>query len=461
MKESSAGKMFAKYVSLNVLGMVALSCYILADTYFVAEGMGKTGLAGLNIAVPAFSFVNSCGMMLGIGAGTLYNIYASSGFRDRADRVYTQSVVTAAAISAVFVIVGATAAEDISYLLGANAETISYTAPYLRTIVCFAPLFVFNSLYLAFLRNDGAPRLAMLGMVVGSLTNVVLDYVFIFPLGLGMFGAALATGIAPAVSLCFQAFHFIRRRNTFHFVRTPLSLRRAGRICALGIPVFLTEMSTGVVMLIFNRLMLEQLGNLGVAAYGIAANIAIVVMAIFTGIMQGAQPVESYYYGRGDVSGQRKTLRYAVATSFVFAVLVYAVCAAFAENIADLFNGERAEGLTEIAARGIRLYFVCFVFAGPTIAVSGYMSATDKPRPAFAVTFTRGWVAIIPLAYIMSATAGVDGTWLSFTVAEATGFVLAAVLIAASLKKYALTDRFGNISYIRSERGTEVGKSVF
>ena len=435
MQMKSAGKLFVKYVSLNVLGMIALSSYILADTYFIAGGIGELGLAALNFAIPAFSLVNGTGLMLGMGGGTLYSILSAGRETARANRVYTQSVIIGLIISVLYAVIGASAAVPLSYLLGADSETIGLTSEYLRTLLAFSPLFVMNNVFLGFLRNDNAPRLAMTGMVVGSLSNVLLDYVFIFPLGLGMFGAALATCIAPFISLTFQSFHFWLKKNNVKFVRMRFSAREAGRTVALGVPALLTELSTGVVMLVFNYIMLDLAGNVGVAAYGVTANIAIVVIGVFTGIAQGSQPVESMYYGKGDRRNLHKILIYAIGTAVAVGAVVYTVCGIFAEEIAALFNRQQAPNLTEIASGGMRLYFISFLPAGVSIILSNYMSATDQPRPAFAVTLTRGWIAIIPMAFLMSSLAGVTGAWLSFVVAETIGLILAIICISVVSRK--------------------------
>lgn len=452
MKESSVGRVFSKYVFFNVLGMIALSCYFLADTFFIANGVGDLGLAALTLTLPAFSVVNGVGLMLGMGGGTRYSIFVAEGKRDKANAAYTQTVITAGVSSLVFMAIGAGATSQISSLLGADAETLSYAVEYLRTLMLFSPLFIYNNVFLGFLRNDGAPRLAMAGMVVGSLTNVVLDYVFVMPLGMGMFGAALATCIAPIISLCFQSAHFWRKKNSFHFVKVKLSPREAGKISALGISAFLTEFSWGVVMLVFNSILLGLVGNVAVSAFGVVANIYLVVIAIFTGVSQGSQPVESTYYGRGDRKNLRKTLVYAMITAFAFGAVAFTVCAVWAEEIAALFNSAGVPDFNEIAAQGMRLYYIGFLFAGVSMIIANYLSATDTPKPSFAITATRGLVAIIPLAFLLSHFAGLTGVWLSFPAAELIGLIVAVVMLLYTYKKRTLAPLDVLLTYRRARQ---------
>ena len=168
---------FCRYVSANVLGMLGLSCYILADTFFIANAIGADGLTALNIAIPVFNLINAAGLMTGVGGGTRYAILRAQGENDAANRLFSGMVLLAAGAGCALLAVGAVAARPLAALLGADAVTLPLCSVYLRTILCFAPFFLLNSTMQAFVRNDGAPRLAMAGMLTSSLSNVVLDWV--------------------------------------------------------------------------------------------------------------------------------------------------------------------------------------------------------------------------------------------------------------------------------------------
>ena len=157
----------------------------------------------------------------------------------------------------------------------------------------YSPLFLCNNLLNCFVRNDGEPRLSMTAMLVGSLTNIVLDYNFIYPMQLGMTGAALATATAPLVGMSILSKHFWKKKNQFHLVKTRIHLKTAVDICRLGVSSLVAELSSGIVILVFNMLTLKFSGTTGLAAYSILANIALVLVAIFTGIGQGIQPIVS------------------------------------------------------------------------------------------------------------------------------------------------------------------------
>lgn len=428
MKER-IGNLFLKYVSANVLGMIGYSCYILADTFFIARGIGADALAALNLVLPAYSLMNGTGLMIGMGAASRYTISSTRPEGTLHRTIFTQALYLAAFAAVIFSSGGIFLPDRIAAVLGANADTIGYATDYIRILLIFSPLFLGNNLLLSFVRNDGAPRLSMTGMIVGSLTNIVLDYVFIYPLGMGMTGAALATATAPVISMLIMSVHFIKKRNHFRPVRTRLSLVRWGDICTLGVSSLVTELSSGVVIIVFNYLILGLNGNTGVAAYGILANIALVLVSIYTGIGQGVQPIVSRYAGKDGEEQRRSLRRYALATSLSFALLSYLLIAVFAVPLAELFNREHDPILTDIASNGMRIYFVSLFFSGINIVAAAFLSSADRPKQAFVISILRGFVLIIPVAWILSVLFGLTGIWMAVPVTEAIVCALALIFL--------------------------------
>lgn len=431
----SAGKEFAKYTSLNVLGMVGLSCYILADTFFISKGLGANGLAALNLAIPVYSFIHGCGLMLGMGGGTKYSICQAlhdsriSGFSkeslpknpnasENADRVFTNMLYAAAALAVCFVLAGIFFSGRLTRLLGADAEIAGMTQTYLRVILLFSPAFIMNNLCICFVRNDGAPRLSMLAMLGGSFSNIILDYILIFPLHMGILGAVLATGIAPLISMLILSGHLLGGKRGFHTLREKPRPSVILPCISLGFPSLVTEVSSGIVIIIFNIIFLKLAGNVGIAAYGVIANLSLVVVAVYNGIAQGIQPVISRAYGKKEEQTVRQVFRYGVGTVLVLSVLVYAVMFLFADPITGIFNSEGNARLQELAQSGMRLYFTVAPFVGFNILVSAYFTSVERAVPAQAVSVIRGFVLIIPMAFAMAAAAGVTGVWLAFPVTE-------------------------------------------
>ncbi|MBP0976320.1 MAG: MATE family efflux transporter, partial [Oscillospiraceae bacterium] len=291
---------FFKYIFFNILSTLGVSVYILIDTYFISKGMGPDGLTALNLCLPIFNFINGFGLMLGMGGGSKFSMLYCRIERAETDKIYTNAFYAAILISACFMLTGVFLSEPVTRMLGADETVFELAHSYLKTVLLFTPAFILNNLLVCFMRNDGAPRLAMAGVLGGSLANILLDYVFIFQLEWGMKGAALATCISPLISMAIMSVHFMTGWNAFKLRPVLPSVRVFRTILSLGAPTFVTECSGGIVIMVFNFVIYRICGNTGIAAYGIVANLAIVFTAIFTGLSSGVQPLLCKHHGRRD-----------------------------------------------------------------------------------------------------------------------------------------------------------------
>ena len=426
---SSMARPFARYVSFNVLGMVGVSVYILADTFFIANGVGSDGLAALNFSIVLYTVLQATGLMLGIGAATEFQVCSARGDRTGANRVFTTALVMAGVAAAVLLAVVEAFATALASLLGADEATLPLSVTYLRTLFAFAPLFLLNDVLLPFVRNDGSPQLAMVAMLVGSFGNIALDALFIFGFGWGMFGAAFATGFAPLMSMAVLLIHFLRKRNTFRPVRLHLRAR------------LVVELSGGLVLLVLNLVILAFEGTIGVAAYGVVANFAFVASALFVGIAQGIQPLASNAYARGSDRDVRAVLRLALLTALVIAATTYAAVALAAEPLALAFNRDNDPQLTALAVDGMRVYFLGYFFAGANIVAAAFFSAVEQPVCGLAISIVRGLPAILAFAAVLAALFGMAGVWATFPAAEAATFALTAVLLVRFVRGPRRRDR--------------------
>ena len=219
MNRNSHLRDFARYASLNVLGMIGVSCYILADTFFVAKGMGADGVTALNIAIPIYSLIHGTGLMIGMGGATKFAIYKSQKRDEAGSRVFTCALLMALVLGAIYFLGGAFFSMPLAKLLGAKGSVVGMTNTYLKVLMMFGPFFLLNDTFNCFIRNDGNPKLSMAAMLTGSFSNIILDYVFIFPLDMGIFGAILATGLSPVISLCILSIYKFRKKNSFHIIK--------------------------------------------------------------------------------------------------------------------------------------------------------------------------------------------------------------------------------------------------
>lgn len=442
MKSMSCFKEYVKYSSLNVLGMIGLSCYILADTFFVSLGLGANGLTALNIAIPIYSFIHGTGLMIGIGGGTKYSIMQSQNNENAANRIFTTAMLLAVLFSAIFLTAGIFSSENIARMMGADEAVFQMSKTYLQVILLFAPMFILNNVLLCFVRNDGAPQLSMAAMLGGSLSNIILDYIFIFPCKMGILGAAFATGLAPVISMIILSPFFLKKKNKFHLKKCGFSKKIVLHIVSTGFPSLITEVSSGIVIIVFNIIILKLQGNIGVAAYGVIANLSLVVMAIYTGIAQGIQPIISSNYGSGNKKNVQSILQYALVSMLIISLLVYLVVFFGAEHIANVFNSEQNLLLQNIAVNGLKLYFTACLFAGFNVIISVYFTSTEYALPAHLISILRGLIVIIPMALLLSQVWGMTGVWCAFAATEILVSMIGIIMYYLYRKKQAKKGRY-------------------
>ena len=421
-------KQFFKYVSQNIFGLLGTSCYILADTYFIAQAAGTDGVTLLNLCLPIYNLIFAFGSMIGLGAATRYAILRAQGDA-RAQRYFSNAIFSVCILAVPFMLVGIFRPDGLLRLMGGDADIVALGMNYARIFLMFTPFFMCNYVVASFVRNDGDPSLAMVATLSGSLFNVVFDYIFIFPMGLGLPGAALATAISPILSIAVCSAHFIKKSNTITFVRKAPSVRLLAQSCQLGISGFVGELSSGVTTTVFNFLLLRLAGNVAVAAYGVVANFALVATAIFNGVAQGAQPLVSQCYGKNEMAGARKLLLLGCGTALGLAALLYGVVFGYTDALTALFNSENSALMAEFAHSGMRIYFVGYFFAGCNIVAAGYLGAVNRPAEASITSLCRGMVAIVVCSLVLSALFGMNGVWAAFLVSEAITLALTVFLL--------------------------------
>ena len=422
-------KRLRKYIFPSILAMTGVSLYILADTFFISLAAGADGICALNLILPIWCLLFSIATMLGTGAATRYSIVKASGGKD-ANRYFSNAIFFAIILSAPFVLGGLIIPDKVMILLGATGNVLDIGITYLRVAMCFTPFFIVNSIVSSFVRNDGAPKVAMVATLISSFFNIVFDYVFMFPMGLGMLGAALATGISPAIGILICLTHYFSKNNTIKFEWRMPSFRKLYLSCILGISGFIGEIASGVTSIVFNFILLDIAGNVGVAAYGVIANISIVCIAMFGGIAQGLQPMASEAEGRGESEVKGRVLRHSLLIGLILSVLIVGVCAVFSSPIVGIFNSEGSAALQAYGEVGLRIYGVGFLFACMNIIIAGFFGAVDRPRECAIISIVRGVIAIVFFAVVLSSLFEIIGVWASFAAAEALTLVVSVVMLA-------------------------------
>ena len=382
---------FFKYVLQDVAGMIGVSVYILADTFFISLYSGADGLTMLNLVIPIYGLMYAFGSMVGIGSAIRYALKKASG-DENTDFYFTHALSWDLILSIPFILLGIFAPQWVLHLMGADARITELGIQYLRII--------------------------LIGSLSGSAFNIVFDYIFMFPLNMGMAGAALATALSPIVTMSVCSIHYLGKKNTIGFRWRLPSPRHLFSCCKLGVSAFIGEIASAVTTTVFNILILAMAGNIGVAAYGVIANISIVALSIFNGISQGTQPLISETYGSGKTQQTKKLLKAGLLLTLVAEIFVVAAVWILSEPLIQLFNSEGNALLVSYAQPGMKLYFSGFFIAGINLMLISYFTATDRAVLSFLSSILRGVIAIVLCAVVLSRIWGMTGIWLAFLTSE-------------------------------------------
>ncbi len=435
--EGDIKKTFFRYLLPAVGGMLGTSLYVLGDTMVVGRGLGSQGLAALNIAIPINNVFNGMGLLFGIGGATALAINRGRGDEEAVNDIFSKSMIMAVMVGIILTLVRVFFLEDFAKILGASDNTLPMVQDYLGILMIFSTAFLVNVSLTVFVRNDGAPGLAMAGMLTGSIMNVILDYIFVFIFGWGMKGVGLATGLAPVIGLLILSSHFIRRKNKLEFIIPTFDFETIRRILTNGGSSFIVELSAGIVIFAFNLVLFDLKGDLAISAYSIIANLSLIFAAIFTGLGQAVQPIVSYNFGAKEMDRVYETVRFAIYTSLGMGVIFYGLGLFLPEFLVSLFIKAEAE-LLAITVRGIRLYFLAFILMGFNIVLTSFIQSKEDGRASFTISLLRGFILVIIILLILPKIIGIDGVWLALPLAE----LLTSIFSFFYFKKYGKAVRY-------------------
>lgn len=419
-------RQFAGFVSRNILGMIGMSCYYIVDTLFVARSQGADGVAALNLVSPPYYLIFAVAAMLANGSAIIYKIRTAQGNPDTKG-YFTDAIIFALIGSIPFLIIGIFFPDKIIELMGGDARIVELGTTYMRIIMLFAPMLICNSIVVTYVRNDDQPELAMRATLISSIFNIVGDYILMFPLDMGMTGAALASGFAPIVSIGICSMHIRSEKSNIHLMMKLPNLRLLPQIIGIGAAAFATKISTAIVILVYNFLIIELTGNTGLAAYGVVSTIAIFVKLIFEGIADGSQPLMSECYGKDKKEELSYLFKLGIKSAIISSVIVYLLLVVMAEPIATAFNSENSTTLQTLTIVGIRLYFLAYVFGSFNTVCVGYFSATAKAAWAGVISVLRSTVILVIFAVLLAKIFGMNGVWLSYAATEV--FTIGIVLV--------------------------------
>lgn len=421
-------QVFMRYLVPSVFATMVTSIYVLADTIIVGKGIGTIAVAALNIVLPLYNIFFGLGLLFGVGGSVLMSILRGEGDEKGSNAYFSTSLVAMCVVLALSMAFFTAFMEEIALVFGGTPETMPYIMDYMPYIVWGMGLFFFSSYLQTFIRNDGAPRLAMYAVVSGGVANIILDYVFVYNFNMGMAGAAIATVMGSGLTVVILLTRFFTKKNNLHFSLKGVRPSFIKNIILNGFASFLIEVASGVTIFVFNIQLLKYAGNTGVSVYSIISNTAIVVVCICKGINQAAQPLLSTNYGAGLYERTDKIRSLAVKVS----IIICAVPVILGLVVPDFFtyifiNPDSA--ILSMSAPAIRIYFVGFMMLGINMVFICYFQAILKNGYSMIICLMRGLILVVAFAYIFPLFMDVTGIWLAVPAAETITMLFGIYLI--------------------------------
>lgn len=424
---TNIAKLYRKYLIPTLLGVVSNTLYCLVDVYFIAKGSGNLGLAALNIAMPVFTIYSAIGLLFGVGSATIMSVAEGNKDHKTRNKAFSAGLFFMFALGLVYTIITNLFLEDFSYMLGSNQSLLPYVMSYLRPISLSTIPFIIMYATSLLLRSDHNPKLAMYALMIGNFSNILLDYIFVIVLDWGIFGAAFATALSPIITTSIAAIHFIKHKNTVHFVKDFLDFSLIKRIIKNGMGSGLMEISAGTVIIIFNAMILMISNESYLAAFSIITNIAYVLKGVLNGFAQAAQPIISINHGANNKERVKLAFKQSLKYSCIFSIFIYAVFLIAPKAIAIPFASNDTQ-LLDISADGIRLYFTCTIFLSFNIMIMYYYQAIESGNLATLLAILKGFVFIIIALLCLVPLFNINGVWLSVTLAEGLCSIVAYYL---------------------------------
>lgn len=416
--------LFRKMFFPTLLGMLLSATINVADGAFVGHGAGSDALAAVNIVAPFFLITTGIGLMFGAGVSIVASVHLSQKRYKAANINVTQAFTVALLLMLLITALVMLFPDAFARMMGCSDRLLPYVRDYMRWVIPSLPFGALMCIGMFVLRLDGAPVFAAMCEAVPSVVNLVLDYVFVFPCGMGIEGASLATGIAQLTGALMVAFYMACRTKVLHFYRpkfTPksirLTLRNIGYQVRLGAPSLIGELAIACMMLVGNRMYLHYLHEDGVAAFSIACYCFPLVFMIGNAIAQSVQPIISYNHGAGLDDRVRQTLRLSVAVAFVCGLLTMLLTTIGREAIVGVFLSSDTAAYT-IAAKGMPWFSLAFPFFSLNLVYIGYIQSLEDFRRATFYMLLRGVIFVVPAFVAMPWLLGTVGLWLAVPLSE-------------------------------------------
>lgn len=416
--------------------MIFMSLYTMVDGMFVSRFVSTTALSALNIVFPMMSIVFAVGIMFATGSSAIIAKELGEGKTKEAQKHFTFITLVGVIFGVCFTIFGAVFLEPLVWLMGANEATFQLGCDYLFIILMFTPMGMLQMLFQTLFVTAGKPYLGLTVTILGGITNIVLDYVFIVPFNMGISGAAWATGFGYSVPAVFGLFYFtFFRKGTLFFVAPKFDGKMLLKSCTNGSSEMVTNLSMAVTTFLFNILMMKYAGEDGVAAITIIMYAQYLLVALFLGYSSGSAPVFSFNYGCENLKMLKKIFKISIVFVTGASVFIFVMSLILADELVLIF-AKPDTMVYDLSMEGFYLFAVSFLFAGINIFASAMFTAFSDGKVSAIISFSRTFLFIVIALLVLPLIIGITGIWIAVPVAEFLGIIVSVFFLIKNRNKY-------------------------
>ena len=429
---TNISRLFTKMFIPTLLGMVSWSLLTVIDGIFVGRGVGSNGIAAINICYPIFLVLTGFALMVGMGASVVASIHLSQNNVKAARINVTQAMWFSTFVAIGVMIFALLAPEQISYMLGASQTLMPLVRDYLVYLIPSGIMLMWSIVGLFIIRLDGSPKYAMWCNVVPAMLNIFFDWLFIFPLGMGVKGAAIASAISTVIGGVMAFVYLVKYAGTLKMsgvkmspVSLTLSIRNIAYQCKIGFSALLGELTMAFVLFAGNYVFMKYMGDAGVGAYGVACYYTPFVFMFGNSIAQSAQPIISYNYGAGRWDRVHRTLAISVRAAVISSLFSIIAFTLFPEQLVHLFIAD-SDPAAQIAIEGFPYFATGFLFFIMNLVAIGYLQSIEKVAASTIFALLRGVVFLFPAFLLLPSVLGVKGMWFALPLSELLTFIVVA-----------------------------------
>ena len=438
------GKLLAQYALPAIIAMTASSLYNMIDSIFIGQGVGALAISGLAITFPLMNLSAAFGAAVGIGSSTCISVKLGQKDYKMAEHIFGNSFTLNLVVGVAFGLITLLFLDPILYFFGASENTIPYARDYMLVILAGN---VVSQTFLgmnAVLRAASKPKQAMAATILTVILNIVLAPIFIWPLGMGIMGAALATILSQLVALLWQIKLFSNQQEILHFQRGIYKLKSSivKNITSIGMSPFAMNVCACVVVIFINAGLSHYGGDLAVGAYGIASKVSFIFVMVTIGLNQGMLPIAGYNYGAQRFDRLMRVLKLAMITATAITTTGFVIAEFFPYQCARLFTTD--DTLIGLAVEGIRIHMLAIPIVGCQMVITNFFQCIGKAKISIFLSLSRQMLFLLPLLVVLPPIMKVDGVWTAMPISDAVAAIVAFYMMAKYMR-------------VAHETGKEVG----